>query len=48
MTHWLGLSHRSAWRFAVANASMATLTVAGGSGTLRTFGVLPDGCGPER
>lgn len=41
VTHWMGLSHHSAWRFAVANASVATLTVSGGSGTLRTFGLVP-------
>lgn len=44
LTHWLGMDHRSAWRFAVSNASISTLTVVGGKGTLRTFGVDPGRC----
>jgi broad specificity phosphatase PhoE len=41
VTQWLVLSHRTAWRFAVPNASVATLAVAGGEGTLLTFGIVP-------
>ena len=44
LTHWLDVPPGSAWRFAVANASIATLTLHGGHGTLRTFGELPGGC----
>lgn len=40
VTHWLGLSHKSAWRFAVGNASVATMAIAEGQGTLLTFGIL--------
>lgn len=43
LTHWLGMPHQSAWRFAVANAAISTLTLWEGRGTLRTFGV-PAGC----
>jgi len=47
ISHWLGLPDSAAWRFAVPNASVATLTLWDGTGTLRTFGVevLP-GDGP--
>ena len=47
ISHWLGLPDNAAWRFAVPNASVATLTLWDGTGTLRTFGleVLP-GDGP--
>jgi broad specificity phosphatase PhoE len=41
LTHWLALPHEAAWRFAVGNAAIATLTLAEGHGTLRTFGVTP-------
>lgn len=44
LTHWLGLSHKAAWRFAVPNATMATITLWDGHGTLRTFGVSPEQC----
>jgi alpha-ribazole phosphatase len=44
LTHWLDLSHRAAWRFAVPNATIATLTLWGGNGTLRTFGLDPASC----
>ncbi len=44
VTHWLGLSHTSAWRFAVGNATLSTLTIADGQGTLRTFGVEAGRC----
>lgn len=40
VTHWLGLSHKTAWRFAVGNASVATMAIAEGQGTLLTFGIL--------
>jgi broad specificity phosphatase PhoE len=48
VSHWLGLPDKAAWRFAVPNASVATLTLWDGTGTLRTFGieVLPV-TGPE-
>jgi broad specificity phosphatase PhoE len=48
ISHWLGLPDKAAWRFAVPNASVATLTLWDGTGTLRTFGieVLP-ATGPE-
>lgn len=39
ISHWLGLADSAAWRFAVPNASVATLTLWDGTGTLRTFGV---------
>jgi broad specificity phosphatase PhoE len=45
LVHWLGLSHRAAWAFAVPNASVGTLTLWDGSGTLRTFGIDPEECG---
>jgi broad specificity phosphatase PhoE len=49
MAHWLGLPESAAWRFAVPNASVATITLWDGTGTLRTFGVEPCGpCEPER
>jgi broad specificity phosphatase PhoE len=44
LTHWLDLSHKAAWRFAVPNASVATLTLWDGHGTLRTFGLDPATC----
>jgi len=44
LTHWLGLSHKAAWRFAVPNASVATITLWDGHGTLRTFGMQPGAC----
>lgn len=47
VTHWLGLPHRSAWRFAVPNASVATLSLWEGAGTLRTFGQHPGTCAWE-
>jgi broad specificity phosphatase PhoE len=47
LTHWLDMPSASAWRFAVANASIATLTVNGGHGTLRTFGVPAGACAWE-
>jgi broad specificity phosphatase PhoE len=47
ITHWLRLPDNAAWRFAVPNASVATLTLWDGSGTLRTFGVeVAPGDGP--
>jgi broad specificity phosphatase PhoE len=48
VAHWLGLPDKAAWRFAVPNASVATITLWDGTGTLRTFGVevLP-APGPE-
>lgn len=39
IAHWLGLEDKAAWRFAVPNASVATLTLWDGTGTLRTFGI---------
>lgn len=39
ISHWLGLDDKAAWRLAVPNASMATLTLWDGTGTLRTFGI---------
>lgn len=49
LAHWLGLPESAAWRFAVPNASVATITLWDGTGTLRTFGVEPcEKCdGPE-
>jgi alpha-ribazole phosphatase len=47
LTYWLRLDHRAAWRFAVGNATISTLTLADGHGTLRTFGVEAGGCGWE-
>ncbi|HEX9093257.1 MAG TPA: histidine phosphatase family protein, partial [Coriobacteriia bacterium] len=47
LTHWLGLPHTAAWRFAVPNASVATLTLWDGEGTLRTFGVPASLCAWE-
>jgi broad specificity phosphatase PhoE len=44
LTHWLEMRPDSAWRFAVANASVATLTLHQGRGTLRTFGVPAGAC----
>jgi broad specificity phosphatase PhoE len=41
ISHWLGLPDKAAWRFAVPNASVATLTLWDGTGTLRTFGFEP-------
>ncbi|HEY5517239.1 MAG TPA: histidine phosphatase family protein [Coriobacteriia bacterium] len=41
LAHWLGLPEPAAWRFAVPNASVATITLWDGTGTLRTFGVEP-------
>jgi len=41
LAHWLGLPESAAWRFAVPNASVATITLWDGTGTLRTFGVEP-------
>jgi broad specificity phosphatase PhoE len=43
VSHWLRLPDKAAWRFAVPNASVATLTLWDGTGTLRTFGVEPAG-----
>lgn len=46
LAHWLGLPPGAAWKFAVPNASVATVTLWDGTGTLRTFGVEPCGeCG---
>ena len=39
VSHWLELPDKAAWRFAVPNASIATLTLWDGTGTLRTFGI---------
>lgn len=47
LTHWLRLDHRAAWRFAVGNATISTLTIADGHGTLRTFGVEAGRCAWE-
>jgi broad specificity phosphatase PhoE len=47
LTHWLEMPHRSAWRFAVGNASVATVTLHEGRGTLRTFGVPAGRCAWE-
>lgn len=47
LTHWLGLPHDAAWRFAVRNASISTLSVTSGYGTLRTFGVEAGRCSWE-
>jgi len=48
VAHWLGLPDAAGWRFAVPNASVATLTLWDGTGTLRTFGVEPAALeGPE-
>jgi broad specificity phosphatase PhoE len=47
ITHWLDMPPAAAWRFAVGNASIATLTVHGGVGTLRTFGVPAGSCAWE-
>ncbi len=47
ISHWLGLADNAAWRFAVPNASVATLTLWDGTGTLRTFGLeVAPGDGP--
>ena len=43
LAHWLALPETAAWRFAVPNASVATITLWDGTGTLRTFGIEPDG-----
>jgi broad specificity phosphatase PhoE len=43
LAHWLKLPETAAWRFAVPNASVATLTLWDGTGTLRTFGSQPAG-----
>jgi broad specificity phosphatase PhoE len=43
IAHWLGLPDKAAWRFAVPNASVATLTLWDRTGTLRTFGFEPAG-----
>jgi len=43
LAHWLQLPESAAWRFAVPNASVATITLWDGTGTLRTFGVEPCG-----
>lgn len=43
LAHWLALPESAAWRFAVPNASVATITLWDGTGTLRTFGVEPCG-----
>lgn len=49
LTHWLGLPPGAAWKFAVPNASVATITLWDGSGTLRTFGIEPCGeCAEDR
>jgi broad specificity phosphatase PhoE len=47
LTQWLEMPHRSAWRFAVGNAAVATLTLHEGRGTLRTFGVPAGACAWE-
>jgi broad specificity phosphatase PhoE len=47
ITHWLDMPPAAAWRFAVGNASITTLTVHGGVGTLRTFGVPAGSCAWE-
>lgn len=41
LAHWLRLPESAAWRFAVPNASVATITLWDGTGTLRTFGIEP-------
>jgi len=41
LAYWLGLDPGAAWKFAVPNASVATITLWDGTGTLRTFGVGP-------
>jgi broad specificity phosphatase PhoE len=41
LAHWLGLPESAAWRLAVPNASIATITLWDGTGTLRTFGLDP-------
>lgn len=46
VTHWLGLNHKTAWRFAVSNASVATMAIADGQGTLLTFGIRAGDGGP--
>lgn len=43
MAYWLGMPQSAAWRFAVPNASVATITLWDGTGTLRTFGFEPCG-----
>ncbi len=48
VSHWLGLPDKAAWRFAVPNASVATLTLWDGTGTLRTFGIEVLGDGSAR
>jgi len=47
LTHWLDMNHRAAWRFAVGNAAVSTLTVHDALGTLRSFGVEPGRCSWE-
>jgi broad specificity phosphatase PhoE len=48
LAHWLGLPPGAAWHFAVPNASVATITLWDGTGTLRTFGIEPCGeCGGD-
>lgn len=41
LAHWLDLPEVAAWRFAVPNASVSTITLWDGTGTLRTFGIEP-------
>lgn len=49
LAHWLCLPESAAWRFAVPNASVATVTLWDGTGTLRTFGIEPaSGSSPVR
>jgi broad specificity phosphatase PhoE len=47
LTQWMGLPHTAAWRFAVPNASVATLTLSEGVATLRTFGLPAGACAWE-
>ena len=47
LTHWLDMNHKAAWRFAVGNAAVSTLTIHEGLGTLRSFGVDPGRCSWE-
>lgn len=47
ISHWLGLDDKAAWRFAVPNASVATITLWDGTGTLRTFGIEPTAVGGD-
>jgi broad specificity phosphatase PhoE len=37
LTHWLGLEDVAAWRFALPNAAIATVTIREGAGVLESL-----------